>query len=91
MAGTSLEARARRANAALSKLPCYHATLGAGVDAVGRAVEEAGLVIDRETADGIYCGEEGRSQWALVGCRRGVQMTWYRMPSGRYEVVAYVS
>lgn len=91
MAELSLEARARRANTGLNKLPCYHANLGAGIAAVDAVVSANGLEVDRETSDGIYCGEQGRAQWALVGCRKGVQMTWYKMPSGKYEVVAYVS
>jgi hypothetical protein len=38
----------------------------------------------------ILCGREGRIHEA-VGHNRWLALTWYKMDSGRYEVVAYVS
>lgn len=43
-----------------------------------------------EALDGIYCGHEGRTT-EQVGPNTWFHMSWYRMPSGRYEVVAYLS
>lgn len=39
---------------------------------------------------GVYCGAEGRVH-ARVGPQTWFTMTWYKMDSGRYEVLAYVS
>ena len=38
----------------------------------------------------LLCGAEGRLH-EPVGRERWLAVTWYRMESGRYEVVAYVS
>ena len=43
-----------------------------------------------EALDGIYTGREGQNT-EQVGPNTWFTMTWYRMPSGRYEVVAYLS
>lgn len=38
----------------------------------------------------ILCGREGRLH-EPVGHNRWLTLTWYKMESGRYEVIAYVS
>lgn len=38
----------------------------------------------------LLCGREGRLHEA-VGRNRWLSLTWYKMESGRYEVIAYVS
>lgn len=38
----------------------------------------------------ILCGREGRLN-EPIGRNRWLSLTWYKMESGRYEVVAYVS
>jgi hypothetical protein len=38
----------------------------------------------------LLCGREG-SLHENVGRNRWLSLTWYKMESGRYEVVAYVS
>jgi hypothetical protein len=38
----------------------------------------------------LLCGREGRLH-ENVGRNRWLALTWYKMESGRYEVVAYVS
>lgn len=40
---------------------------------------------------GILCGREGRCSIALDGHRETLNLSWYRMPSGRYEFIAYVA
>lgn len=40
--------------------------------------------------DMLLCGREG-SLHENVGRNRWLSLTWYKMESGRYEVVAYVS
>lgn len=44
----------------------------------------------RPLEDGIYCGHDG-SVHEQVGDNTWFTMTWHRMESGRFEIVAYVS
>lgn len=40
--------------------------------------------------DGIYCGATGESHEPIGnGC--WLRLSWYRMESGKYEIVAYIS
>ena len=42
--------------------------------------------------DGIYCGHQGRLHEPLgPDSRLLICLTWFRMPSGRFEINAYVS
>lgn len=43
-----------------------------------------------KVGNGIYVGESGRLH-EPVGHGVYLTMTWYKMPSGRYEIVAYLS
>jgi hypothetical protein len=84
---TTNEPRARKvANELLFELSktYYPAIPNGDIDAVLRAV---GF---RELEPGIYCGHEGRMS-EQVGPKSWFTMTWYKMPSGSYEIVAYVS
>ena len=45
---------------------------------------------DAEPMKGIYCGREGRIH-EKVGGYTYLVFSWYKMPSGRYEINAYVS
>jgi hypothetical protein len=45
---------------------------------------------DTDRMDGIYCGHEGREK-AYVGDGVYVHVTWYRMSSGRFEVISYAA
>lgn len=40
--------------------------------------------------EGIYCGREGESM-EEVGHGVWLRMTWYKLESGNFEIVAYVS
>lgn len=44
----------------------------------------------RPMEEGIYCGREGRCS-EQVSDKTWITMTWYKMPSGNYEIVAYLS
>lgn len=44
----------------------------------------------KETEPAIYCGRDGRTN-EKVGDRTWLSLSWHKMDSGRYEVVAYVS
>lgn len=54
----------------------------------GQAVD-----IDGTPWDGLLLGEAGQAAIRIEGIKsvRSLIVTWYTMPSGRYEVVAYVS
>jgi hypothetical protein len=43
--------------------------------------------------EGFYCGREGRFSEETAGPSGSAMfsLSWYRMPSGRYEIVSYVS
>jgi hypothetical protein len=43
-----------------------------------------------ETEPAIYCGREGRVSLE-IGDKQWLQLSWYKMESGRYEIVAYVA
>ena len=47
-------------------------------------------VFELKIPDGIYCGHEGESM-EEIGHGVWLRMTWFRMLSGRFEIVAYVS
>ena len=40
--------------------------------------------------EAIYCGREGRCS-ELIGDYSYISLTWYKMESGKYEIVSYVS
>lgn len=43
-----------------------------------------------ETEPAIYCGRVGRAL-IPVGQKAWLALSWYKMESGRYEIVAYIS
>lgn len=47
-------------------------------------------VFELKIPDGIYCGREGESI-EEIGHGVWLRMTWYKMQSGNFEIVAYVS
>lgn len=98
---------ARRANAEICALPNFHnqiplGTIFSALESNGLVP----LQEDYTKWDGLLCGEEGRATIHLgdasdtqrIGgstfyaeVNHDLILTWYQMPSGRYEVVAYVS
>lgn len=75
----------KKANKALAELPNYHDSIP--LVAIDRCLTDAGF---SETDGGIYCGRQGTSI-EQVGPRTWLSLSWYRMESGRYEIVCYVS
>ena len=57
------------------------------------------LVVDEEHNrwSGFLCGREGQAMFDILSKEAGKQdnsnlmLSWYTMPSGRYEVLAYVA
>ena len=73
---------------------CYYSTKGHAVNAFDGALQGYDYHLDREDISDFH-GNEGRKVVAVhdefkheVG--RAV-ISWYRMPSGRYEFVAYLA
>jgi hypothetical protein len=52
----------------------------------GQVVDEAG-----EPWQGILCGEDSHTTMTIAGLNLNLYLSWYRMPSGRYEITVYVS
>jgi len=40
---------------------------------------------------GFLCGREGRATLEIENTREALQLSWYKLESGRYEVTAYVA
>lgn len=74
-----------RVNAALHAFGNYHDWVP--LDAVSTELTDAGFDALEPM---ILCGREGNIH-QNVGRNRWLSLTWYKMESGRYEVVAYVS
>lgn len=77
----------RHVNAILSEMNhnVYHD--GVPLDRINDALRCTGF---DELEDMLLCGREGRVHQS-VGRNRWLLLTWYKMESGRYEVIAYVS
>lgn len=55
---------------------------------------EGGTVVDEsgEPWSGFLCGDNSQATFKVEGIGRcRLTMTWYKMQSGRWEIVAYVS
>ena len=84
----------RKVNAALSKLEVYHKSIP--FDAIRAIVEAIGnttvLDVDGTPLEGVlFCGHEGQALFSLKDSRYGLSLSWYRMQSGRYEIVTYIN
>jgi hypothetical protein len=80
-----------RANEALHTLgKTYHD--GLPIPEISEILAKHGM--SAEGLSGIYCGEQGSTN-AQVGTinRRSLylHLNWYKMPSGRFEIVAYIN
>lgn len=56
-------------------------------------VREAGQVVDVDGTpwSGILCGDDSHCTFDIEGSKLHLFLGWYRMPSGNYEINAYVS
>ena len=69
----------------------YHAHLPlAAIFAATRRFAEP-VDVDGEPWAGFLCGHNGRATIDLAGTKQCLQVQWYRMPSGRFEVNAYIA
>lgn len=79
-------------NRKLSNLGTYHAEIP--LTAIFEIVKEkAGQVVQEDNTpwSGFLCGESGSCYFNISGVKFHLFLSWYTMPSGRYEVTVYVS
>jgi len=74
-----------RVNRDLQQLPTYHPWIPLAT--FDEILQKHGF---DQLESAIYCGREGRSNMK-VGPNTFLAFTWYKMESGRYEIVAHVS
>ncbi len=58
------------------------------VNEIAAVLKENGF--DGDEMDGIYCGHNGKIL-EQVGKKTWIYFSWYKMPSGNFEINAYVS
>jgi hypothetical protein len=81
-----------RINKELHALPIYFSEIPLDVifyivrDHAGQVVQEDGT-----PWSGLLCGDEGNTRFAIEGRKFFLYLSWYKMNSGNYEIVAYVS
>ncbi len=92
MSNSTIAKTATRANKALAKLETYTASFDGWLDQAKAVLAEAGLTVDMS---GIYCGEDGRADYETTQANgkpgRALHFSWHKMPSGRYEMTAYLA
>jgi hypothetical protein len=96
-----LKASRKKANNAIYALTANKYFNAIPLDALFAACEAAGYGFEPENIACILCGAEGRATWTMYDAatipgylsptNAMLVLTWYKMPSGRYEVVSYVS
>jgi len=72
----------------------YYPTKTHGISAFEEVLKTASLSFDHEEWND-FGGDEGRRTLTVCDCCRHpvgkAMLSWYRMPSGAYEVVAYLT
>jgi hypothetical protein len=53
---------------------------------IGEVVQEDGT-----PWSGLLCGTSGTAIFGIANFRSCLRLDWYKMPSGRYEIVVYVT
>ena len=53
----------------------------------------AGQVIQEDGTpwSGFLCGDDSAANFDIEGCKFILRVMWHKMPSGNYEITAYVS
>jgi hypothetical protein len=88
---TKASARRSSNNQLATLCSTYHRAIP--VSAMFEACRPIGEVVQEDGTpwSGFLCGHQGRASLAIDGSKSMLVFTWYRMPSGNFEVVAYVS
>jgi len=90
---STIQTAKNRINKALSSFnTTYHVSIPLG-EIFTVVYEFAGQVIDVDGTpwSGFLCGDSGQTTFDIEGVKFHLFLSWYTMPSGRYEVIAYVS
>ena len=91
-----LSRQTRNNFASQSSGPRYYETKGEAVATFNEVLEAFGLLPDPATTSQMH-GDEGRVTPRLVDLETETKdeglasLSWFRMPSGRYEVVGYLA
>jgi len=92
------DAARRQANKVLSKISSHNKDTyysAIPLDRIYDAVENVGYHIPDDERSCILCGHDGKATWPLFylgrPVNRGLSLTWHRMDSGRFEIIAYVT
>lgn len=80
--------RRARANKELAKKICSVYWSHLPIDDIAKIINTHGF--DGSALDGFYTGHQGKVH-EKVGKNTYIVITWYRMPSGNFEIVAYLS
>ena len=80
-----------RANKALAALEIYTADFSAWIGKVKAIMQAAGFTVE---LDGMFFGENSRCDEPAIEAdgktKIDLHISWYKMPSGRYELQAYL-
>ena len=71
----------------------YHAAipLQAIFDVIAQHTGEQVIQEDGTPWSGVLCGREGRATFEISNLRQALQLSWYKLESGSYEVTAYIA
>jgi hypothetical protein len=89
---SSTQTTKNQINKALSNLGTYHAEIP--LSQIFEIVsKKAGEVVQEDGTkwSGFLCGENGQTCFDIAGVKFHLFLSWYTMPSGRYEITVYVS
>jgi hypothetical protein len=78
-------------NRKLAALPTYHDSIP--LQQIFNILAESDvqvLDVDGTPWSGILCGENASATFQ-TNVKASLYLSWYRMPSGKYEIVSYVS
>lgn len=95
MTKTSKGTIRNRINKEIGKIGTYHD--GIPVDEISVCIKNHGGMMVQEDGtewSGIFCGEQGTCNIPVVFADYSnmfVSISWYKMDSGRYEIVTYIS
>lgn len=81
-----------RTNKELQKFNDYFAEIPLS-DIFAVVEKNIGMVVQEDGTrwSGFLCGEAGQASFQIAGYRFHLQLDWYKMQSGRYEIVVYIS
>lgn len=89
---TTTQTTKARINRQIHNLGIYHPEIP--LDDIFAIVRyHAGRIVQEDGTEwsGILCGDDGSARFEIAGKNFPLFLTWHKMNSGNYEIVAYVS